>query len=381
MLAQKYDLWLALAVVVGLASPLAAQDFQSPSAQPYQPYPVYQPMPAAAVLSPQTATIQSATQVLTDVTAIPEGGIPGNLIAKAHAVAIIPGVIKVGFIAGVRHGHGVIMVRDAQGAWSAPQFVSLTGGSIGFQAGAQSTDVVLVFKSPETVAAMLRGKITLGADAAVAAGPVGRRAEAATDLQLKAEIFSYSRSRGLFAGVSLDGASLKTNAEETTAYYAAGVPEASLQLVELVTKLAQAGTPQPAMEGGAQLVPVPSQPVVEAPGVVLEQPNMAPVQTPSAVQQLGGSWQNLAGKLDDQWRNYLALPPDVFAPGAAPSVESLAKSLQNYESVAANPQYRALAEIPEFQTTLQLLRGSIVERVKAPIAGSGLPMLPPPPRQ
>lgn len=372
---------IALALAVGIASPLAAQDFQSPSVQPYQAYPVYQPMPAVAVLSPQTATIQSATQVLTDVTAMPEGGIPGNLMANAHALAIIPGVIKVGFIAGVRHGHGVILVRDAKGAWSAPQFVSLTGGSIGFQAGAQSTDVVLVFKNPETVAAMLRGKITLGADAAVAAGPVGRQAQAATDLQLKAEIFSYSRSRGLFAGVSLDGASLKTNAEETTAYYAAGVPEASLQLVELVTKLSQAGAPQPAMEGGAQLVPVPSEPVIEAPGVVLEEPNMVPVQVPSALQQLGGSWQNLAGKLDDQWRNYLALPPAVFNPGGAPSVESLAKSLQNYETVAGNPQFRVLAEMPEFQATLQLLRSSIVERVNAPVTGPGPPMLPPPPRQ
>ncbi len=368
----------ALALALWLTTPIAAQDFQSPTVQPFQPAQPSQPGPAVAPLSTEAATIQSATQVLSEITSIPERGIPASLLSQAHAVAIVPGVIKVGLIAGVRRGHGVILVRDAKNAWSAPQFVTLTGGSIGFQAGAQSTDVALVFRNPQTVAAMMRGKITLGADAAVAAGPVGRRAEAATDLQLRAEIFSYSRSRGLFAGVSLDGASLRANAEETAAFYAGGMPESAMKLVEMVAALSST-EPATNAEGGATLSPVPAEPLADGPSVRSEQPVVLPGQRPTAVQQLGGSWQGLASRLDDRWRNYLALPPEVFAANGSPSVESLARSLKNYESVAANPQFRIIAEMPEFQSTLQLLRSSIVERVSAPAAGPAAPFLPAPP--
>jgi lipid-binding SYLF domain-containing protein len=128
-------------------------------------------------------------------------------------------VIKVGFVVGGRHGRGVLLIREKRTGWSNPVFVSITGGSVGWQIGAQSTDVILVFKSMKSIDGIMKGKFTLGADAAIAAGPVGRRAEAATDVQLKAEIYSYSRSRGLFAGVSVEGAALQIDDEANADFY------------------------------------------------------------------------------------------------------------------------------------------------------------------
>ena len=150
--------------------------------------------------------VQRAVEVLDEVMRMPEHAIPRKMLEDAYAVAVIPNVVKAGLVVGGRHGKGVISVRLPDGTWSTPSFVSLTGGSVGFQAGVQSTDVVLVFRSVRGVDSIVNGKFTLGADAAVAAGPVGRTAQASTDGQLKAEIYSYSRSRGLFAGVALDGA-------------------------------------------------------------------------------------------------------------------------------------------------------------------------------
>lgn len=374
MLARTLRTALTAGLLALAAAPGAAQDFQSPTVEPYRgPYPAAMP----AVVSPQAATVQAATQVLTDVTAIPDRGIPHALLTHAQAVAIVPNVIKIGLIAGVRHGNGVILVRDAQGAWGPPQFVSLTGGSIGFQAGAQSTDVVLVFRNRETVDAMMRGKITLGADAAVAAGPVGRRAEVGTDLQLKAEIFSYSRNRGLFAGVSLDGASLKADSAATQIYYARGEPAEAVQLQQLVAAVSQM---EPAE---AAVIPAPTMPTdaVPADRSVLVPANPADAAL-AARQQLAASWKQLEGRLDDAWRRYLALPPEVFADGPPPSVEALGRALQAYQTVAENPQYRAVAQMPEFQAALARLRSAIVAQVNAPApsAGSqGPPALPPPP--
>lgn len=169
----------------------------------------------------ETATVDSATDVLTALSDIPARGIPPALLQDAQAVAIIPNVLKAGFIIGGRHGTGVLLVRQPDGAWSNPVFVSLTGGSIGWQVGVQSTDIVLVFKTRAGLERIMRGrgKLTLGADIAVAAGPVGRQAEAATDGQLRAEIYSYSRSRGLFAGLSLEGAGLNVDNEANDDFY------------------------------------------------------------------------------------------------------------------------------------------------------------------
>jgi len=160
-----------------------------------------------------------ATDILEEIMGIPEKGIPPSLLNDAAGIAIIPNVIKIGFVIGGRHGTGVLLVRGEGGQWSNPSFISLTGGSLGWQIGAQSTDVILVFKNRKSIDGIMNGKFTLGADAAVAAGPVGRRGEAATDASLKAEIYSYSRSRGLFAGVSLEGSALQIDEEANASYY------------------------------------------------------------------------------------------------------------------------------------------------------------------
>jgi lipid-binding SYLF domain-containing protein len=168
----------------------------------------------------ETATVQESCEVVDALAAIPLKGIPPALFKDAQGVAIFPGVIKASFIFGGRFGRGVFLLRESDNSWGPPMFVTITGGSFGFQAGAQSTDLILLFKSRASVDRILKGKgkITLGADLAVAAGPVGRQAEAATDAQLRAEIYSYSRTRGLFAGLALEGAALLIDSAATEAY-------------------------------------------------------------------------------------------------------------------------------------------------------------------
>lgn len=163
--------------------------------------------------------VQKSADVLQSIMKIPEKGIPPALLRDAKAVAIIPGVIKGAFVVGGRHGTGVLSVRNEDNSWSDPIFVSITGGSVGWQVGGTSTDLILVFKALKDVDKLLQGKFTLGADAAVAAGPVGRKVEAATDVTLQSGILSYSRSKGLFAGVSLEGAALLVDDDAAAAYY------------------------------------------------------------------------------------------------------------------------------------------------------------------
>ncbi|WP_425602259.1 lipid-binding SYLF domain-containing protein [Luteimonas aquatica] len=151
---------------------------------------------------------QDATRVLTTIQQIPESGIPDKLLDEGRAIVVVPDALKVGLVLGGRRGHGLLSVKRPDGTWSNPSFIKLTGGSIGFQAGVQSADIVLVFRNDRSLESIVNGKFTLGADAGVAAGPVGRNAAAATDGQLKAEIWSWSRARGLFAGIALDGAVL-----------------------------------------------------------------------------------------------------------------------------------------------------------------------------
>lgn len=162
---------------------------------------------AQANTTPEQRT-QKATVVLKEMSAIPENSIPERLLAEAYAIAIVPDLAKAGFVFGGRYGKGLISIRDKDGAWSNPNFIKLTGGSVGFQVGVQSSDLILVFTSAAGVESIIKGKFTLGADAAVAAGPVGRNVQASTDEKFKAEIYSYSRSKGLFAGVSVDGSAI-----------------------------------------------------------------------------------------------------------------------------------------------------------------------------
>lgn len=174
----------------------------------------------AAVAGPkEDERARNALRVLTEVQQIPESAIPDKLFDEARAVVVVPDAIKVGLVLGGRRGHGLLSVKNPDGTWSNPSFVKLTGGSIGFQAGVQSADIVLVFRSDRGLESIVNGKITLGADAGVAAGPVGRNAGTATDGQLKAEIWSWSRARGLFAGIALDGAVLGIDDAANEAVY------------------------------------------------------------------------------------------------------------------------------------------------------------------
>jgi lipid-binding SYLF domain-containing protein len=173
-----------------------------------------------AVAGPEDATVQLARATLDEIMSVPARAIPEALLHDAQGVAILPGVVKVGFILGGRRGRGVLLVRNDKDGWSDPVFIVITGGSIGWQAGVQATDVVLVFKTRRGIDGLLNGRrFTLGADVGIAAGPVGRQAEAATDAQLSAEIYSYSRSRGLFAGAALDGSLLEIDWPAIAGFY------------------------------------------------------------------------------------------------------------------------------------------------------------------
>lgn len=174
---------------------------------------------SAVAAERQDARLLTSTQVLNELLQMPEQNIPSWLLERAYAVAVVPSVIKVGLGIGGRRGKGVLVVRRDSGTWSNPVFVNLTGGSFGFQVGVQSTDVVLVFTSRHSIEGIVGGKVTLGADASVAAGPVGRQSSAATDVGLTAQVYSYSRASGLFAGVALDGSALTIDHRSNELFY------------------------------------------------------------------------------------------------------------------------------------------------------------------
>ncbi len=178
---------------------------------------------ATAVAGPrEDARARNAVRVLTEIQEIPESAIPNKLLDEARAIVVVPDTVKAGLVIGGRRGHGLMSVKTADGTWSAPAFLRLTGGSIGLQAGVQSADVVMVFRNDRSLDSIVNGKLTLGADAGVAAGPLGRNASTATDGQLQAEIWSWSRARGLFAGIALDGAVLSIDDDANQAVYGQG---------------------------------------------------------------------------------------------------------------------------------------------------------------
>ncbi len=180
---------------------------------------------ALSVVAPADAAtreekrVADAADAFDQLLRIPERNIPTTLLSRAYAVAVIPNVVKVGFGLGARRGKGILVVRQDDNSWSNPAFVTLTGGSIGWQIGAQSTDVILVFKTRKGVDGIANGKLTLGADASIAAGPVGRQASAATDIEFQSEVVSYSRNRGLFAGISFEGAGVTMDRKANVAFY------------------------------------------------------------------------------------------------------------------------------------------------------------------
>ena len=164
--------------------------------------------------------LNEAATVLTELRNAPDNGIPDSIWSKAQCVVVIPNLKKAGFIVGGEHGSGVMSCRHAN-TWGPPVFMELTKGSAGLQAGVSSTDLVLVVMNRSGVEKLLRNKVTLGADASIAAGPVGRSASAATDAQLSAEMLSYSRAQGLFAGINLSGGSLNPDASKNERAYGA----------------------------------------------------------------------------------------------------------------------------------------------------------------
>ncbi len=174
----------------------------------------------AAAGAREEGRLLTATEVLEEIRAMPDVRLPDTLLAHAYGIAVIPDVTTVAFIFGGRHGNGILSVRDKlTSPWSNPVFISLTGGSWGFQAGAQSSDIILVFTTKTGIEGIAGGKLTLGADASVAAGPVGRQGSAATDMSFNAEIYSYARTRGLFGGVALDGSAISIDRSANASLY------------------------------------------------------------------------------------------------------------------------------------------------------------------
>ena len=179
--------------------------------------------------------VWEANQVLKEIMMAPEQSIPEELLAKCKAIAIYPSVLKGGFILGARYGKGVVLKRDEKtGQWGPVAFSTIGGGSWGLQIGGSATDLILVVMNERGMTGLLSNNFTLGGDAAVAAGPVGRNSEAATDLSLRAGIISYSRSRGLFAGMALDGAVLTQDNNSNSRYYGKSLTSRDILLYNAV---------------------------------------------------------------------------------------------------------------------------------------------------
>jgi lipid-binding SYLF domain-containing protein len=164
------------------------------------------------------ARLKEATDVFTEIMATPDNGIPQDLMEKAECIGIVPGMKKAAFVVGGEYGRGFVMCRKGAG-WTAPAAIRMEGGSVGFQIGASSTDLVLLVMNQHGMNKLMEDKFTLGADASVAAGPVGRAARASTDAQMSAEILAWSRSKGLFAGIALNGATLRPDKDENSELY------------------------------------------------------------------------------------------------------------------------------------------------------------------
>ncbi|MGB0066033.1 MAG: lipid-binding SYLF domain-containing protein [Terracidiphilus sp.] len=175
---------------------------------------------AASTKDDLQARIDSAKIVLDQIMAAQDSTIPSDILRSATCVAVVPGMVKGAFIFGAQYGQGVVTCRTGHG-WSAPVFIRMAGGSFGFQIGGQATDLILIAVNDRGMQDLLKNKFKIGGDASAAAGPVGREGQAATDWKMNAELLSYSRNKGLFAGIDLDGTSVSQNREDTELYYGA----------------------------------------------------------------------------------------------------------------------------------------------------------------
>ena len=189
---------------------LAASGYLSLSAQKSE---------STAKPSDEAERAANAASVLAEIMEAPDQSVPEGLLKKAYGVAVIPHVVKGAFGIGGRYGKGLVAQRNADGGWGTPLFIEIGGGSFGLQIGVEATDVVMVFTNRKGIEPLLKGKLKIGADASATAGPVGRKAEVGTDILLKSEIYSYSRSKGLFAGIALDGAVLQLDDSSNKAVY------------------------------------------------------------------------------------------------------------------------------------------------------------------
>jgi lipid-binding SYLF domain-containing protein len=260
------------------------------------------PALAQVALPPSTEelrTVVAAQRALDEFGNLQIDSIPPAMLSTAQGIAIFPNMIKGGFILGVNFGKGVLLVRRNDGSWSPPAMVTMGGGSLGFQAGVQAADIVLVFATPRSLEGMMRGeKVTLGADANVALGPIGRSANAGTDARLGAEIYSYARSRGLFLGVSVNGASLSLDQNANAMLYGrAGVTPADIynanalafhtEVAALINDVtARARPPQVPVPGVASPQPMPVAVPVQQPQAVPPPAPPASVQPASAPPQV-----------------------------------------------------------------------------------------------
>lgn len=174
--------------------------------------------------SDEAERVSKSATVLQEIMSAPDKAIPASVLKKAEAIAVFPGTLKGGLAVGAQHGKGIVSVRHRpSGKWSNPGFLTMTGGSFGAQIGAEQIDIVLVVMNKEGIDKLLADKFKIGGDASVAAGPVGRGTEASTDIKMTAEILSYSRARGLFAGVSLEGSSITEDDDANQRYYGRAV--------------------------------------------------------------------------------------------------------------------------------------------------------------
>lgn len=168
--------------------------------------------------SKATDRVQAAADVLNEIQSAPDSGVPEEILGRAECVAVVPSMLKGGFIVGAKYGRGVASCRTAKG-WSAPAFFTVTGGSFGFQIGGQAVDLVMLIMNNDGMQRLLSSQFALGADASVAAGPVGRHAEGNTDWTMRAQVLTYSRARGVFAGAALNGAVMKQDKDSTREFY------------------------------------------------------------------------------------------------------------------------------------------------------------------
>lgn len=174
----------------------------------------------SAQSSDETKRINDSVIVLEEIMAAGDKAVPQGIMEKAAGIAVFPSLLKGGFVVGGQRGHGVLSVRSKKdGTWSAPAFLTITGGSVGAQIGAQAIDLILVVQNDRGLEQLVKNQFKLGAEAGVAAGPVGREAAAATDLQMRAQILSYSRARGLFAGITLNGATIRQDRDANERFY------------------------------------------------------------------------------------------------------------------------------------------------------------------